>query len=65
MTDQILRDKFGKKIGTIKTDYNGIQTIYDALNRKKGTYDPRTNTTRDSAGRSIGKGNLLAMLLNS
>lgn len=63
MADQILRDKMNRKLGVIKTDSRGIQTLYDAMNRKKGVYDPKTNTTKDAMNRMIGKGNLLATLL--
>lgn len=63
MADQILRDKMNRKIGVIKTDSRGVQTIYDAMNRKKGIYDPKTNTTKDTMNRTIGKGNLLVTLL--
>lgn len=63
MADQVLRDSMNRKLGVIKTDARGIQTLYDAMNRKKGTYDPETNVTRDAMNRMIGKGNLLATLL--
>lgn len=63
MADQILRDKMNRKIGVIKTDSRGVQTIYDAMNRKKGIYDPKINTTKDAMNRTIGKGNLLVSLL--
>ncbi len=63
MADQILRDKMNRKLGAIKTDSRGVQTLYDAMNRKKGVYDPKTNATKDAMNRMIGKGNLLATLL--
>lgn len=63
MADQTLRDKMNRKIGVIKTDSRGVQTIYDAMNRKKGIYDPKTNVTKDTMNRTIGKGNLLVTLL--
>lgn len=63
MADQILRDRMNRKIGVIKTDNRGVQSLYDAMNRKKGTYDPHTNVTRDIMNRMVGKGNLLTTLL--
>ena len=63
MKEQLLRDKMNRKIGVIKTDTRGVQSLYDAMNRKKGYYDPHTNATRDTANRMIGKGNLLTTLL--
>ena len=63
MEDQVLRDRMNRRLGVIKTDARGIQTLYDPVNRKKGTYDPKTNVTRDAMNLMIGKGNLLATLL--
>ena len=63
MEDQVLRDRMNRRLGVIKTDARGIQTLYDAMNRRKGTYDPKTNVTRDTMNRMIGTGNLLATLL--
>jgi hypothetical protein len=62
MADQELRDKSGKLLGKIK-DVGGKLEIRDSTGRLKGKYDPKTNETRDDAGRLVGKGNLLAALL--
>ena len=51
MADQVLKDKQGRKIAAISTASNGVQTIKDAQGRKKGTYDPKSNTTKDAQGR--------------
>ena len=63
MEDQVLKDKQGRKIATISTTSNGVQTIRDSQGRKKGTYDPKSNITRDAQGRKVGTGNLLTTLL--
>lgn len=63
MADQILKDARGLTIGRIATASNGVQTIKDARGLKKGTYDPRTNKTKDARGSTVGSGNLLATLL--
>ncbi|MGM9641736.1 MAG: hypothetical protein ACI3XI_00870 [Eubacteriales bacterium] len=52
--EKILKDKRGRKIGVIKYD-QGKQVLYNALNRKLGTYDPKSNTTKDGVGHIIGK----------
>lgn len=62
MSKQVLRDKSGKKIGEIKEE-SGKLVIRDASGRKKGTYDPKTNTTRDASGRKVATGNMLTTLL--
>lgn len=64
MEKQILRDKQNRRIGVLETDSKGIQTIRTPSNKKLGTYNPKTDQTRDSANRLIGKGNLLLTLLN-
>lgn len=63
MADQVLKDAQGRTIAKISTASNGIQTIKDAQGRTKGTYDPKSNKTKDAQGRSVGTGNLLTTLL--
>ena len=63
MSDQVLKDNSGRTIGRIVASSNGVLTLKDPQGRTKGTYDPRTNKTKDPAGRSIGTGNLLVTLL--
>lgn len=63
MADQVLKDKQGRKIATISTASNGVQTINDPQGRKKGTFDPKSNTTKDAQGSKVGTGNLLTTLL--
>lgn len=62
MSDQVLRDRAGNRIGTISTASDGIQTARDRAGNRLGTYDPRTNVTRDRAGNRVGDGNLLGSL---
>ena len=61
--DQELRDNMGRIIGKIRTTGSGKQEIRDNKGRLKGTYDPKSNTTRDHMGRLVGTGNLLTSLL--
>ena len=50
-------------LGKIETLSSGKLEIRDASNRLKGTYDPKSNETRDDSNRLVGKGNLLSSLL--
>ena len=63
MQDQQLRDKNGKLMGTIKTLANGKMEIRDHTGRCKGTFDPKTNETRDPNNKVVGRGNFLSTLL--
>ena len=63
MADEILKDSMGHTIGKISTASNGVQTIKDPRGSTKGTYDPKTNITKDVGGHRVGTGNLLARFL--
>ena len=63
MADQILKDNKGNIIGIITTSLTGIQTLKDAKGISKGTYDPKSNTTKDTRGQKVGSGNVLITLL--
>ena len=58
--NQILKDRYGIKIGEIRTE-GTRQTIYDKYGIRLGYYDGRY--TYDKCGLRIGEGNLLATLL--
>lgn len=60
MSSEVLKDRNGRKIGTIETSGNR-SIIKDANGRKLGEYDGRV--TKDAHGRKVGDGNLLTMLL--
>ena len=62
MAPQFLKDKSGKLIGKI-TEFDGRLRISNAEGRIIGTYDPKTNFTRNAEGGLVGKGNLLTSLL--
>lgn len=63
MADQVLKDKRGFSIGKITTNAAGLQTLKDAKGFVKGTYDTKTNKTKDARGFAVGTGNLLTTLL--
>jgi hypothetical protein len=62
---QRLQDANGRSIGWISNGTNGKLEGRDANGRLKGTYDPKTDQTRDSNGRVVGRGNVLAALITS
>ena len=62
---QQLRDSNNRPIGTITTTSNGKLEGRDANGRLKGTYDPKSDQTRDSNGRVVGRGNMLAAVVTS
>lgn len=63
MESHDLRDKAGRLIGRTKTLASGRLEIRDRAGRLCGTYDPKTDATRDKTGALVGKGNLLTTLL--
>ena len=63
MATQYLRDREGRTIGKIEDRDAGKIEIRDKFGRLAGSYDPKSNNTRDREGRSVGKGNLLTTLL--
>ena len=58
-----LRDRFGKIIGKIYTLSSGKLEIRNPHGKKLGSYDPKTNYTRDQWNKIVGRGNLLTTLL--
>jgi hypothetical protein len=63
MAREVLRDPLGQILATIETTGNGNQTIKDHLGKTLGTYDKKSNTTRNYLGQLIGTGNLLTTLI--
>lgn len=61
---QTIKDFHFKVIGFIDTDEKGVQTARDSVLRVVGTYDPRTDITKDFYGRIVGRGNILSSLFN-
>lgn len=65
MSEIIIRNKASKEVGFIKTDSKGKQTAYNKRKEKIGSFDPKTNFTKDINNRVIGNGNMLASLILS
>ncbi len=61
---EVLRDHRGTIIGRVETQHHtGKLVARDARGVVAGSYDRRSNETRDARGRVIGRGNLLGALL--
>ena len=58
-----IRDSSNRLIGRINTLSNGKMEIRDASNAFRGTYDPKTDETRNASNGFVGRGNLLTTLL--
>jgi hypothetical protein len=65
MKKETLRTAGGRPIGTVTTLDNGREEITDAGGRPRGSFDPRSNQTKDRTGRVKGPGNQLSSLLTS
>ena len=63
MVDQQIRDKMNRLLATIKTLSSGKQEIRSPMNKLLGTYDPKSNETRDPMNRLVAKGNALTSLI--
>jgi hypothetical protein len=63
MAAQEIRDRSNKLLARITTLSNGKQELRNPSNVLKGTYDPKTNETRDPSNRLVAKGNVLATLM--
>ena len=58
-----LRDRAGKVLGLVVARPDGTQILRDRSNAFMGSFDKRSNETRDRRGKLVGKGNLLALLV--
>ena len=61
---ETLRDRRGAIVGRIeRQSLTGRFVARDPHGVLVGSFDPRSNETRDAGGRVIGRGNLLGVLL--
>ena len=65
MSEQVLRDNRGNRMGAIRTQSDGKMIGNDAVGRRVGEYDPKHDVTRDSRGSRVGTGNQLALLIGN
>ena len=61
---EVLRDRYGSRIGEIQT-IDSKQVLRDKYGSRLGEYDPQTNRTTDQYGRLVGSGNLLVTFFGS
>jgi hypothetical protein len=60
--EQILKDRFGNRIGEIRKE-GTYYWIVDRNGNRLGYYNPSTNTTYDIHGNKVAEGNFLTNLL--
>lgn len=60
-----LRDRQGRLLGEIIQKSDGKFEGRDKFGRLMGTYEPKSNQTRDARGSVVGTGNLLASLITA
>lgn len=65
MSKMIIRNRSSKEVGYIMTDSKGRQTAYNIKGEKLGSFDPKTNITKNNKNVSMGSGNLLAGIILS
>ena len=53
---EVIRDFYGRILGSITTDSAGNKVVRDFYGRIVGRYDKRNNVTRDFYGRVVAKG---------
>ena len=58
--EEILKDKYGRKLATIKDEY-GKKVIYDVYGRKLAYYDGKY--TYNIYGVRVGEGNFLVLFI--
>lgn len=63
MSAQEFRDAKGNLLGTVAPGDNGQLEGRDPRGQLKGTYDPRTDETRDAMGLVVAKGNVVSTLI--
>ena len=60
---EVIKDFYGKIIGSITTDNRGNKVARDFYGRILGRYDKQSNLTRDFYGRIVAKGDQCAALI--
>ena len=60
---EIIRDFYGRILGSITTDSKGNKVVRDFYGKILGKYDKKTNVTRDFYGRIVAKGDRTSALI--
>ena len=63
MEREVIKDFYGRTLGTIITDKNGNKVIRDFYGKILGKYDKKANLTRDFHGKIIARGDRSAALI--
>lgn len=63
MAREVIKDFYGRIIGSIETDMRGNAVGKDFYNRIVGSYDANLNKTKNFYGQIIGTGNQLVRLI--
>lgn len=62
---EVIRDFYGRILGTITTDKIGNKVVRDFYGKILGKYDKKTNVTRDFYGRIVAKGDRSSALIST
>ena len=60
---EIIKDFYGRTLGTITTDKFGNKVVRDFYGKILGKYDKKANVTRDFYGRIVAKGDRTSGLI--
>ena len=60
---EVIRDFYGRILGTITTDSNGNKVARDFYGHIVGKYDKNANVTRDFYGHIVAKGDRVSGLI--
>lgn len=60
---EVVRDFYGRILGSITTDPQGNRVVRDFYGRILGKYEKKSNVTRDFYGRIIAKGDMSSGLI--
>lgn len=60
---EVIRDFYGRTLGTITTDKDGNKIVRNFYGRILGRYDKKANVTRDFYGKIIARGDRSSSLI--
>lgn len=65
MAKELIKDFYGKVIGSYEMESNGDIIVRDFYGKNLGKYDAALDVTKDFYGKIVAKGNAVGMLLGS
>ncbi len=63
MSEETIKNSYGRVLGSVRSNAAGDQWAYGVQRDLLGSYDSRSNITKDVNGRMIAKGNVLSGLV--